>query len=150
MTTKPVRKLSKRAESNPNYVNNREFTECLAKWLEENKGKERKNWTPMPNYVAECIMKIVEHYSLKGNWRGYTYLSEMKSEAILTCVKYCHNFDINKSQNAFAYFTSYIKNAFLFVMDNEKKQASLKYGSISEQSEHNWNSINLYDEEQDY
>lgn len=144
---KPKRRVSKKSETNPYYVSNKDFTEALAGWIAENKGKDRKTWSVMPTYVAECIMKIIEHYSMKGSWRGYTYLDEMKNEAILTCVKYCHNFDINKSQNAFAYITSYARNAFLFIMDKEKYQANLKYSQISEQSEHNFERINLYDEE---
>ena len=142
------RKISKRAEQNPHYVNNRDFTNAISEWIKENNGKKnRKEWTRLPDYVAECFMKITEHYSLKGRWRGYTYLDEMKSEAILNCVKYAHNFNIDKSDNAFAYFTQYVENSFRQVWNNEDKQSKVKYQSISIESEYNYDNINLYDED---
>lgn len=145
---KKKRKLSKKAQENPHYVNNKDFTEAIAKWIKENEGKKsRKEWTSIPNYVAECFLKIIEHYGLKGRWRGYTYLDEMKSEAILNCVKYAHNFKIEKSDNAFAYFTQYVENSFRQVWNDEDKQSKIKYESISKDSEYNYEKINLYDEE---
>lgn len=144
--TKVVKKRLSR-EDNPHYVSNKEFTAAISVWITENKGKKsRKDWTQIPHFVAECFMKIIEHYALKGNWRGYTYIDEMKSEARLNCVKYAHNFDVDRG-NAFAYFTQYVHNSFLQVLANEKKQANIKFKAISEDSEYNYDKINLYDEE---
>lgn len=149
MITEPKRKLSKRAQSNPHYVNNVEFTQAISGWIYENRGKDRKEWSQLTPYITDCFLKLIDRYALKGNFRGYTYLDIMKSEAICNCLKYCHNFDINKSQNAFAYFTQYIHNSFCQVLNEEKREAELKYHSIDESSVYNYDRINLYDDEQD-
>lgn len=145
------RKVAVKNENNPHYVSNKDFTEAMTAWCLENRTKDgkkkpRKDWTPMPEYVAECFMKIIEHYALKGNWRGYTYIDEMKAEARLNCVKYAHNFNVDKG-NAFAYFTQYVHNSFLQILGIEKKQANIKYHEINEQSIYSLDKINLYDED---
>ena len=80
---KKIRKLCKKSQNNPHYVNNKEFTDSIAKWIEENKNKKdrkyRTDWTPMPTFVAECILKLIEHYSLKGNWRSYCVDTETEA-----------------------------------------------------------------------
>lgn len=155
-------KRTRKKSDNPHYVSNKQLTAELVGWLIENKhlvtykevkGKKvpvynRAKWTTMPQYVAESILKLITNYALKGNWRGYTYIDEMKSEALLNCFKYCHNFNPEKSENAFAYFTSYINNSFCQILAKEKHQAKIKFKSISEQSIYNNDRINLYDEEE--
>lgn len=149
------RKLSKRALANPHYVNNKEFTAAVAAWVEENikiHGKDKKlrpQWSPFSNYIGECIIKIVTHYALKPRWRGYTYIDEMKSEAILTCVKYAHNFNIKKSNNAFAYFTQITEFSFRQVWNVEDKQSYVKYHDINEDSAHSLDKFSLFDEDAD-
>ncbi len=131
--TEIIKKKRKRTSpQDRDYISNKEFTKALADWIELNKGKEKKNWTQMPNYIGECFMKLVNNYSNKGNWRNYTYKDEMKSEAILTCVKYAANFDITKTQNAFAYFTQVVHNSFLQILSKEKGYAEVKNKAISE------------------
>jgi hypothetical protein len=135
----------------PHYVSNKEFTEAMTAWCLENKNadgtkKPRKDWTLMPDFIAICFMKIIEHYALKGNWRNYSYIDEMKSEARLNCIKYAHNFDTERG-NAFAYFTQYVHNSFLQILAVEKKQAVVKYHDINEQSIYSLDKINLYDED---
>jgi hypothetical protein len=148
---KPKRKLSKRATENPHYVNNKEFTEAVAAWIAENsendRDKNRTEWTPMTEYIAICIMKIVNHYALKPRWRGYTYIDEMRSEAILTCVKYAHNFNVEKSNNAFSYFTQITEFSFRQIWNNEDTQSKIKFDTINEQSMYSLDKINLYDED---
>lgn len=148
----PIKKVIKKSlkrDDNPNYVSNKDFTAAISVWIIENAGKKsRKEWTQLPEFVAKCFMNIIEHYALKGNWRNYTYIDEMKSEARLNCVKYAHNFDTNRG-NAFAYFTQYVHNSFLQVLANEKKQANIKFKAISEDSDYNYNNITLYDNDED-
>jgi hypothetical protein len=148
---KPKRKgkAAKRKEDGVDYISNKLMTECTGAWVLENKGKKsRKEWTQMPNYLGECIMKITENYGRKPNFRNYTYIDEMKSEAVLTCVKYAHNFDITKSSNAFSYFTQIVHYCMLQIIAKEKKQAALKNKVISERSIYNYNDINLHNPEE--
>ncbi len=135
-----------KAKPNPkskNYISNKDFTAWIAAWIELNKGKERKLWTPMPNNVGEGIMKIITNFALKGRWRGYTYIDDMKSDAFLTCLKYIHNFDINKTNNAFAYVTQITKFAFRQFVEKENKQSEIKFKAINENSPYNYENINL-------
>ena len=125
----------KRVRTSPkdrDYISNKDFTNALAEWIASNKGKDKSTWSRMPDYVGLCFMKLVDNYSNKGNWRNYSYKDEMKSEAILTCIKYASNFDISKTQNAFAYFTQIVHNSFLQILSKEKGYAELKNKAISE------------------
>lgn len=112
-----------------NYVNNRAMLESICQWqddciLAEAEGKEQPM---MPNYLAECFMQIANRYATKPNFYNYPFKEEMVSDAILTCVKYCKNFNREKSNNPFAYFTQFVKNTFLQRIKIEKKNLYLKY-----------------------
>jgi len=50
----------------------------------------------------------------------------MICDGIENCVQYIHNFDPEKSQNPFAYFTQIIHYAFLRRIQKEKKQLEIK------------------------
>ena len=50
----------------------------------------------------------------------------MICDGIENCVQYIHNFDPQKSQNPFAYFTQIIHYAFLRRIQKEKKQLEIK------------------------
>jgi DNA-directed RNA polymerase specialized sigma24 family protein len=50
----------------------------------------------------------------------------MISDGIENCVLYIHNFNPEKSQNPFAYFTQIIHYAFLRRIQREKKQLEIK------------------------
>jgi len=54
----------------------------------------------------------------------------MISDAVLTAVLYCHNFDPYKYKNPFAYFTQVVKYAFLNRIKNEKEEQYNKYKSF--------------------
>jgi DNA-directed RNA polymerase specialized sigma24 family protein len=50
----------------------------------------------------------------------------MISDGIENCVQYIHNFNPEKSDNPFAYFTQIIYYAFLRRISKEKKQLEIK------------------------
>jgi DNA-directed RNA polymerase specialized sigma24 family protein len=50
----------------------------------------------------------------------------MISDGIENCVQYIHNFNPEKSQNPFAYFTQIIHYAFLRRIQREKRQLEIK------------------------
>ena len=90
----------------------------------ENGGSERPI---VPNYVAECIMKIATHLSHKPNFVNYTFRDDMICDGIENCLQYIDNFDPAKSNNPFAYFTQIIYFAFIRRIQKEKKQLYVKY-----------------------
>lgn len=61
---------------------------------------------------------------------GNTYLEEMKSEALITCVTYANKFNPTISENPFSYFTQCIENSFKGVLNTEKKISETKFNYI--------------------
>jgi DNA-directed RNA polymerase specialized sigma24 family protein len=54
------------------------------------------------------------------------FREDMISDGIENCVQYIHNFNPERSQNPFAYFTQIIHFAFLRRIQKEKKQLEIK------------------------
>lgn len=111
------------------YVNNKDFLAALVEYRDavraaEAEGKERPR---VPNYVGECVMKIATHLARKPNFINYTFKEEMISDGIENCLQYIDNFDPDKSNNPFAYFTQIIWFAFLRRIQKEKKLLYVKY-----------------------
>lgn len=109
------------------YVNNRDMVRSLLAWQEEYR---KDNTTPMPLYLIECFKKIIENLSHQCS--THTEVEDMKSNALVTCMSYGHNFDINESTNAFAYFTRYIKNAFAQIHNANKAFIDFKFNIVKE------------------
>jgi DNA-directed RNA polymerase specialized sigma24 family protein len=61
------------------------------------------------------------------------YKEEMISDGIENCLQYIHNFNPEKSQNPFAYFTQIIWYAFLRRISKEKKQMYIKFKASQRQ-----------------
>ena len=49
-------------------------------------------------------IKLVERYSQRSNWRGYTYIDEMRGQALLQLTQIGLQFNEAKSDNPFAYY----------------------------------------------
>ena len=110
------------------YVNNKEFLGAIVAYREsvqlaDIQGKPRPRIT---NYLGECFLKIATHLSFKPNFVNYMFKDDMISDGIENCVQYINNFNPEKSQNPFAYFTQIIHYAFLRRIQKEKKQLDIK------------------------
>jgi len=125
MITTNIMTKRKRSE---HYVNNKEFLAALIKYREDVEiAKIRGNPKPqIPRYIGECFLKIATHLSFKPNFINYMFKDDMICDGIENCVQYIHNFDPQKSQNPFAYFTQIIHYAFLRRIQKEKKQLEIK------------------------
>ena len=111
----------------PHYVNNKEFLQAMVEWKAKCRDAETgKPQPPITNYIGECFLKIANHLSYRPNFINYTYRDEMISDGIENCLQYVHNFNPDKSNNPFAYFTQIIYYAFLRRIQKEKKQHTLK------------------------
>ena len=88
---------------------------------------------PVPDYVGECFLKIANGLSFRPNFINYTYRDEMISDGIENCLQYVYNFDPNKSNNPFAYFTQIIYFAFIRRIQKEKKQTHIKHKIIEKE-----------------
>ena len=110
------------------YVNNKEFLEAICEYKRKVK-VAAENGDPKPritNYLGECFLKIATHLSYKPNFVNYMFREDMICDGIENCVQYIHNFNPEKSQNPFAYFTQIIHYAFLRRIQKEKKQLEIK------------------------
>lgn len=113
------------------YVNNADFLAALIEYKKAcDEAKKKKKPEPsIPNYIGECFLKIADHLSRKPNFISYSFRDEMIADGIENCLMYFENFDPQKSNNAFAYFTQIIYYAFLRRIQKEKKQLYVKYKS---------------------
>lgn len=114
------------------YVDNKKFYTALLHHKKEIEDARRNNKPepPIPNYVGECLYKIATRLSLKPNFINYTYRDEMISDGLENCVNYLNNFDPEKSDNPFAYFTQIIYYAFLRRIEKEKKHLYIKQKTL--------------------
>ena len=119
-------------KSGAHYVNNKEFLEAMKEWKERCKEAEALGdpQPPVTNYIGECFLKIANHLSYRPNFINYTYRDEMISDGIENCLQYCSNFNPEKSNNPFAYFTQIIYYAFIRRIQKEKKQQHVKHKII--------------------
>ena len=110
------------------YVDNKLFLSAMIEWKDKCKIAESKGeiTPPVTNYIGECFYKIANHLSFRPNFINYTYRDEMISDGIENCLQYVKNFNPDKSNNTFAYFTQIIYYAFLRRITKEKKQQSIK------------------------
>lgn len=116
------------------YVNNKEFLTEMIKYKEmcakaEKRGRRQP---PITNYMGECFLKIANHLSYRPNFINYTFKDDMISDGIENCLQYVSNFNPEKSNNPFAYFTQIIYYAFIRRIQKEKKQVTIKQKMIME------------------
>jgi hypothetical protein len=125
MITTNVMTKRKRSE---HYINNKEFLAALIEYRNAvaTAKLQDKPKPQIPRYIGECFLKIANHLSFKPNFINYMFKDDMICDGIENCVQYIHNFDPEKSQNPFAYFTQIIHYAFLRRIQKEKKQMEIK------------------------
>lgn len=76
--------------------------------------------------LASMMMMLCKRYSMRSNWRGYTYVDEMRSQALVQLSQIGLYFDESKSQNPFAYYTAAITNSFTRVLNIEKRNQNIR------------------------
>ena len=90
------------------------------------KGKFSLEHGSITNKLAKMFILMVNKYGQRGNWRGYTYLDEMKGQALLQLSQMGLQFDEYKSDNPFSYYTASVSNSFTRVFNLEKKNHDLR------------------------
>lgn len=76
--------------------------------------------------LAKMFVLLAEKYGQKHNWRGYTYVDDMKGNALLQLSSTGLQFNEARSDNPFAYLTTTLRNAFLRVLQAEKKEQDIR------------------------
>jgi len=131
--------MAKKKSKSTHYVDNKEFSHNIVEYVKTiNTARENEEALPIvPNYLAECFLKIAENLSHKSNFIRYTYREEMVMDAVENCLKAVENYNINAATrsgnpNAFAYFTQIIWYAFLRRIAKEKRQQDIKEKYLSQ------------------
>ena len=121
----------------PHYVNNKQFSQSVVDYVKTVKAAEAegKQLPVVPDYIAQCFLKIAQGLSHKANFIRYTYREEMVMDAVENCLKAITNYNIDAqtrtgNPNAFAYFTQICYYAFLRRLAKEKKQQDIKFKYI--------------------
>ena len=89
-------------------------------------GHFSKEHGKMTDKLAHMFIKLCERYATRSNWRGYTYNEEMRGTALLQLSQIGLQFNEDKSQNPFAYYTAAITNSFTRVLNIEKKSQNIR------------------------
>lgn len=124
------------------YVNNEDLRNEIVEYkvlLAENAslGLPRPQ---MSDSLGSKILLIAERLSMRPNFYNYSYRDEMVSDGVENCILYIHNFNPEKSDNAFSYITQIIWYAFLRRIAKEKKQSTIKFSCLEQAS-----GLKLYD-----
>jgi hypothetical protein len=152
-----VTKQKIKPKDKPHYVNNRQFSEAVVEYCQRVEWCEKKGDPKpvVPNYIAECFLKICQGLSHKANFVRYTYREEMVMDAVENCLKAIENYDIKTATrtglpNAFAYFTQISWYAFLRRIQKEKKQQDIKMKYITEAGVESFLDGHASNQERDY
>jgi hypothetical protein len=95
-------------------------------------GKFSKDHGRITEELGKMFIKLSERYAQRSNWRGYTYIDEMRGQAILQLSQIGLQFDESKSENPFAYYTAAVTNSFTRVLNLEKKSQNIRDDLLEE------------------
>ena len=111
-----------------------ELKECLRSHWEGgfDNGHFNTQHGKITNNLAKMYIKLCERYSMRSNWRGYTYVDEMRSHALLQLSQIGLQFNELKSQNPFAYYTAAVTNSFTRVLNLEKRNQNIRDDLLQE------------------
>lgn len=124
----------KKKKKSTNYLNNASLIEEIM--MSKDVQSKNSEWTPaqcMTPKLVGMLQMLVDRYSQKSNWRGYTYIDDMRSEAIVSLMQNALKFNPEKSQNPFGYYTQIVTHSFLTFLDKEKKVRRIKDTILEQQ-----------------
>jgi hypothetical protein len=104
---------------------------------EKEKALERaKTKTYCTTRLGEIVVLTVNRVATQTKFRRYTYLDDMKAEAIYQSIRGIIKFNLEKTNEAgqksssFSYLTQIINNAFKQILKKEKKNREIKDQAI--------------------
>ena len=101
-----------------NYIDNEKLLEEVKIYSESGIKTEE---------LGRMLLLLATRYSEKGNFAGYSWKDDMIGEAVFTCLRYMHNFNIEiENPNPFAYFSIVIHRSFLNYIQKQKKHSKIK------------------------
>lgn len=130
----PKKRKLRKTDKSKYYVRNEDLLPHIYKYRETGVVSEE---------LGKMLLMIADNFANKGSFRGYTWIEDMKQEAVFTCVRYIHNFNPMKYKrpNPFTYFTTIIQRSFLNYIRKQKKHSKIK--------DHCYNNYHLFNETSD-
>lgn len=95
-------------------------------------GNFSKDHGRMTEALGSMFITLSKRYAQRGNWRSYTYVDEMMSQAVLQLSQVGLQFDESKSANPFAYYTTTLENSFTRILNVEKKSQDIRDDLLEE------------------
>lgn len=120
-------------ETSEHYVDNARFSQAVVEYVQKlNEAKDAGRPLPIvPDYIADCFLRISEGLSHRPNFIRYTYREEMVMDGVENCLRAIENYNIEAATrsgkpNAFSYFTTIVWYAFIRRIAKEKRQQDIK------------------------
>lgn len=113
-----------KASKDRHYVDNDKLYQALLE--RRDKGHER-----VSDYIGRAFMEISSNLANKHQFRNYPFKEDMIMEGVTNCVRYIDNFDVDKYNKPFNYFTTVCYYAFIGVIPKEKQQLYIKFKASS-------------------
>lgn len=117
-------------EKSEYYIEPVEFMTQITEWLDQRKIDPDIQWS---EDLCKKFMRMIEGMSHNKSFSRYTYIDEMKDEALLHIMKYGHNYDPTKINEQtgkpyppFSYYNRIIWQAFVSIINKEKRQQDIK------------------------
>jgi len=109
------------------YINDEVVQVARSHWTGSlSNGHFDPNAGTISNKLGIMFLKLVERYSHRANWRGYTYVDEMRGQALVQLAQIGLQFNEAKSDNPFAYYTAAVNNSFTRVLNIEKRNQTIR------------------------
>lgn len=99
------------------YLNNKELLAEI---------RVSKEAGQMSDKLARMLQLLCSRYARRGNFVNYSYNSDMQAYAMMVLVKVWGNFDLEKGNNPFAFYTQCIKNSFRQYLNEEREQRDVR------------------------
>lgn len=114
------------------YMNNKDLYAQMVEYKKSVEAAKQagKELPRVPEKIGMAIYSIAENFSRDSRFYNYPFREDMVMDAVENCIRYINNFDPEKTQNPFAYFTQISFYAFLRKIDKEKTYLYTKFKNI--------------------
>lgn len=131
-----------------NYLSNKELLPAVRE------AKEKGYMTPK---LAKMLQLLCSKYATKGCYVNYSYNEDMQGYAMFMLVRTWNKFNLEKSNNPFAFYTQCIKHSFIQYLKHEKKHRAVRDMLLVAQGmnpsfgyDENGSDCHIVEDEQDY
>ena len=102
-----------------NYVDNKQFYQLIKEYQQRRKQNPNER---IPESIGQIIILMAKRLATRYNFNAYTFKEEMISDGILRAVEVFNNYDCERWNNPFAYFTKVIFQTYVQRIKKEKDE----------------------------